>query len=187
MPPGLTFIHTPLAGLILVERQPVGDDRGSFERLFCAEEFRKACFGKPIVQINRSTTRTEGAVRGLHFQYPPHAEAKIVSCIKGRVFDVAVDIRRGSPTFLEWHAEILSEENQRSLLIPEGFAHGFQTLAADCCLLYFHTAAYASGSEGALNVQDPRIGIKWPRAVSGLSERDRKHPFVDSDFRGVQL
>jgi dTDP-4-dehydrorhamnose 3,5-epimerase len=121
----------------------------------------------------------------MHFQYPPYAETKIVSCLHGEVFDVAVDLRRGSPTFLHWHAEILSAENHRTLLIPEGFAHGFQALSEDCELLYFHTAAYQPSSEGGLNAQDPRLQIRWPQAVIELSSRDAAHPLLDEGFVGV--
>jgi dTDP-4-dehydrorhamnose 3,5-epimerase len=136
-------VSTPLAGLAVILRKPMRDERGFFERLFCQEELQTAGLTKPIVQINRSLTRKKGTVRGMHFQYPPHSEVKIVSCLKGEIFDVAVDIRSGSATCLRWHGELLSAENNRSMLIPEGFAHGFQTLSDDCELLYLHTAAYA--------------------------------------------
>jgi len=179
------LISTPLAGLTLIQRKPIADDRGLFERLFCQEELKEAGLDKPIVQINRSLTRTKGTVRGMHFQYPPHAEAKIVSCLRGEVFDVAVDIRAGSSTFLQWHGEVLSAENSKSLLIPEGFAHGFQTLTDDCELLYFHTAAYAPHAEGGLRWDDPRIGIVWPQDVVDLSERDRRFPFLTASFGGI--
>ena len=115
-------LDTPLQRLKLIQRRPIGDQRGSLERMFCAEELRSPILGKCIVQINRTLTTKRGTVRGLHFQYPPHAEAKVVSCLHGEVFDVAVDLRAGSPTFLHWHAEILSAGNHKSLLIPEGFA-----------------------------------------------------------------
>jgi dTDP-4-dehydrorhamnose 3,5-epimerase len=179
------FISTQLAGLIVLKRKPMGDERGFFERLFCQEELYEAGLVKPIVQVNRSLTRNKGTVRGMHFQYPPHAEVKIVSCLKGEIFDVAVDIRSGSATFLRWHGEVLSAENSKSLLIPEGFAHGFQTLSDECELLYFHTAPYAPESEGALNPVDPRVGITWPRAIAEMSDRDRLHPLVGKDFTGV--
>jgi dTDP-4-dehydrorhamnose 3,5-epimerase len=181
------FIPTPLAGLIVIRRKPMQDERGVFERFFCRQELQEAALHKPIVQINRSLTRRTGTVRGMHFQYPPHAEAKIVSCLKGEIFDVAVDIRTGSATFLRWHGEVLSAENHRSLLIPEGFAHGFQTLTDDCELLYLHTAEYMPQAEGALNARDPRLAITWPRAVGEMSDHDRLHPLLSSDFMGVRL
>lgn len=176
---------TPLDGLLVVERKPVEDSRGFFSRFFCAAELESQGFNRPISQINHTRTRNRGVVRGLHFQHPPHGEIKIVSCLAGEVFDVAVDIRKGSPTFLQWHGEILSAENQRSLLIPEGFAHGFQTLTGDCEMFYLHSVPYQPHAEGALNIADPAIGIAWPMAVTELSERDRAHPFIDAEFEGV--
>ena len=181
------FLPTPLSGLTVVQRKPIEDERGFFCRFYCAEEFREAGLKKPIAQINHTFTRKKGAVRGLHFQYPPFAETKIVSCLKGEIFDVAVDLRKGSPTFLCWHAEILSAANQKSLLIPEGFAHGFQTLAEDCELIYLHTESFHLQAEGALNVADPRLGIAWPVAIAELSERDRNHPYINLHFEGVLL
>lgn len=178
---------TRLKGLVIVQRKPIGDVRGFFARLYCVDEYKEFGMQKPIAQINHTLTIKKGAVRGLHFQYPPYSEIKVVSCIRGEVYDVAVDIRRNSPTFLKWHAEILSAENRKSLLIPEGFAHGFQTMADDCELLYLHTEAYAPGAEGALNAQDPRIGIAWPLPVTELSDKDRAHPFIDAQFSGVTI
>lgn len=186
-PSRFVFYDTQLKGLTVVHRKPIADERGFFARFYCAEEFKGACLNRPIAQINHTLTKCAGAVRGLHFQWPPHAEAKVVSCLRGEIFDVAVDIRRGSPTFLKWHGEILSAENQKSLLIPEGFAHGFQSLTEDCELLYLHTAAYSADAEGALHHSDPRIGIPWPLSVTELSARDREHPFIDESFFGVEL
>lgn len=178
---------TPLAGLKIVQRRCIEDSRGYFSRFFCADELRDAGFRRSIAQINHTLTRHSGAVRGMHFQNPPHAETKMVSCLRGRVFDVAVDLRRGSPTFLSWHGEILSAENRKSLLIPEGFAHGFQTLSDDCELLYLHSAPYAPLAEGALNARDPRLSIDWPLPIGEMSERDRLHPNLASDFPGIEL
>jgi dTDP-4-dehydrorhamnose 3,5-epimerase len=181
------FRPTPLAGLWVVQRKPVEDPRGFFCRFFCAEEFQAVGLEKTITQINHTFTVNKGAVRGLHFQYPPHSEGKIVSCLRGEVYDVAVDIRKGSPTFLNWHGEILSAGNQRSLFIPEGFAHGFQSLTESCELLYLHSESFQPQAEGALHVADPRIGIAWPTGVTELSERDRNHPFIGLDFDGLAL
>ena len=142
---------------------------------------------KQIVQINRSLTRKRGTVRGMHFQFPPHAEVKIVSCLRGEIFDVAVDIRTGSPTFLQWHGEILSAGNRTSLYIPEGFAHGFQTLTPDCELLHLHTSAYAPHADGGLHPLDPRIGICWMEPVAEMSERDRSRQHITVSFTGVRL
>lgn len=181
------FEHTPLGGLLLAQRQTIDDARGFFSRFFCSDEFRAAGFEKPIVQINHTLTRKKGAVRGLHFQHPPHAEAKIVYCVSGEIFDVAVDLRAGSPTFLKWHAEVLSAKNLKSFMIPEGFAHGFQTLTTDCELIYLHATPFAADASGALNVSDPQLGIEWPFAISELSERDRAHPFITGAYAGLEL
>lgn len=179
------ILDTPLAGLQLLRRKPVGDSRGYLERLYCGEELQALAPGKPIVQINRTLTASRGTVRGLHFQRPPHAEIKFVSCLHGEVFDVAVDLRENSPTFLHWHAEVLSAENHNTLVIPEGFAHGFQTLTDHCEMLYFHTHAYHPDAEGGLNAQDPRLAIQWPLPLAGVSPRDVGHAYLDEKFCGV--
>lgn len=181
------ILATPLAGLHVLQRKPIGDSRGYLERLFCADELQALAPGKHIVQINHTLAASRGTVRGLHFQYPPHAETKFVHCLRGEVFDVAVDLRRGLPTLLQWHAEVLSAGNHRTFVIPEGFAHGFQALTDDCEMLYFHTAAYRQDAEGGLNVQDPRLAIRWPLSATGLSPRDAAHPMLDGDFRGIQI
>lgn len=181
------FIATPLSGLTLVQRKAVEDDRGFLSRFYCAEEFRELGVDKPVAQMNHTLTRKKGAVRGLHFQFPPHAETKMVSCLKGEIWDVAVDLRRDSPTFLHWHGETLSAANRKSFLIPEGFAHGFQTLTEDCELIYLHTASYHPSAEGALNVADPRLNITWSLPIVDLSNRDRNHAFIDENFQGVVL
>jgi dTDP-4-dehydrorhamnose 3,5-epimerase len=180
-----TVTDLPLAGLKRIERQRLGDSRGFLSRLFCAEELAAVGWCKPIAQINHTYTAQCGTVRGMHYQHSPHAEMKLVSCIQGEVWDVAVDLRAGCPTFLHWHAEILSADNNRALLIPEGFAHGFQTLSDDVTLLYCHTAAYSPKAEAALNAQDPRLAITWPLAITELSLRDAKHPLIDTRFKGV--
>ena len=148
---------TPLAGLFRITRSARGDSRGWIERLYCSELFAACGIDRPLVQINRSRSATAGTLRGLHFQYPPQAEAKFVQCLSGSVFDVAVDLRAGSPSFLRWYGTELSAENAAGLLIPEGFAHGFQCLAQNSELLYLHTAAYAPAAEGGLDALDPGI------------------------------
>jgi dTDP-4-dehydrorhamnose 3,5-epimerase len=181
------FQPTSLDGLFVVRRKPLGDPRGFLCRLFCAEEFQAAGLKKPVVQINHTYTAKKGSIRGLHFQYPPHTECKLVSCLRGEVYDVALDLRKGSPTFLRWHGEVLSADNQKSLLIPEGFAHGFQALADDCELLYLHTAPFREGSEGAIHYADPRAGLAWLIPVTDVSERDSRHPFMDLHFQGIDV
>jgi dTDP-4-dehydrorhamnose 3,5-epimerase len=176
---------TPLDGLMLVARRRHEDERGFFSRLYCADELAAIGLSRPVVQINHTLTRRRGAVRGMHFQHPPHAEDKFVSCLHGSIFDVAVDLRRGSPTFLHWHAEALSADNARSLFIPQGFAHGFQTLEDDCMLVYLHTSPYLADAEGGLNADDPALGIAWPLPITELSARDRGHPRLDAGFNGI--
>ncbi|CAN5170109.1 dTDP-4-dehydrorhamnose 3,5-epimerase [soil metagenome] len=182
-----TITNTSLAGLKLIERQQIGDARGSLSRLFCADELAAAGWNKSIAQINHTVTAGKGTVRGMHFQHAPHAEMKLVSCLRGEVWDVAVDLRRDSPTFLQWHAEHLSAGNRHALLIPEGFAHGFQTLSDDVELLYLHSAAYAPSAEAGLHPRDPRLAIPWPLVISELSARDAAHAMLNATFEGVRL
>jgi len=182
-----TVMDLPLTGLKRVQRQPLGDSRGFLARLFCAAELAVAGWSDPVAQINHTHTAKQGTVRGMHFQRPPHAEMKLVTCIQGQVWDVAVDVRSGSPTFLHWHAERLTAENGCALLIPEGFAHGFQALTDDVELLYCHSAAYAAQAEGGLNPLDPRLGIAWPLSIAELSARDAAHALVTPDFEGVRV
>ncbi|MDG4474795.1 dTDP-4-dehydrorhamnose 3,5-epimerase [Thiovibrio frasassiensis] len=179
--------ETPLPGLTLLQRKPFGDNRGFFERLFCHQELQAFVPGKNIMQINHTLTTKIGTIRGIHFQYPPHTETKLVSCLHGEVYDVAVDLRQGSPTFLRWHAEILSGDNHKTLIIPEGFAHGFQTLTEKCEMLYLHTAAYHPNAEGGIHSQDPRLAIRWPLPISVLSSRDATHQLLLDDFTGITI
>jgi len=181
------FISSPIEGLMLVQRKMIEDHRGFLSRFYCADEFRRHDVDMTIAQINHTLTRNKGTVRGLHYQKQPYAEIKLVSCLKGEIFDVAVDLRKGSPTFLHWYGEVLSENNKRSLLIPEGFAHGFQTLSENCELIYLHSAPYVKEAESALNVTDPKIAISWPLEIAELSERDSSHPMIKNDFEGIAV
>lgn len=171
-------VATAIDGLVRLDRKRMGDDRGWLERMFCADDLVPAGWTGAIVQINRTRTLHRGTVRGMHFQRAPHAEKKLISCLAGEVFDVAVDLREGSPTYLAWHGEVLSADNARSLLIPEGFAHGFQTLSDNVEMLYFHSAAYVPQAEDGLRPDDSDIGILWPLAIAEISERDRSHPLL---------
>lgn len=175
----------PLDGLKLVKRNRRSDSRGFLSRIFCAEELATAGWTDPIAQINQTFTHMRGTVRGLHYQTSPHADMKLVSCIRGEIWDVAVDLRRNSPSFMQWHAEKLTEENGHALLIPEGFAHGFQTLADGCELLYLHTEVYVPRAEGGLRFDDKRLSISWPEIATEVSERDLSHPLLDSNFIGI--
>lgn len=183
----MKVIDTPLAGLKLAQSAANHDQRGAFTRLFCARELQELLGHRQIAQINHSRTSRTGAVRGMHFQQPPHAEMKMVRCIRGRVWDVAVDLRADSSTFLRWHAEELTPESGQMMVIPEGFAHGFQTLEPESELLYLHTEFYHPSAEGGLRHDDPRLGINWPLATQDLSPRDLNHPLLDTDFTGVTL
>lgn len=174
-------ISTPIAGLVVVERQRRGDERGFFSRFFCRDELADFGAGGAIAQINHTTTQAAGTIRGMHFQRPPDDEAKFVSCLAGAVFDVAVDMRPDSPTYLNWHGEVLSAENGRSMLIPGGFAHGFQTLTDDCELIYLHDKPYAPGAEGGLNPLDRRLAIAWPLPVAQMSARDQALPMLENE------
>jgi dTDP-4-dehydrorhamnose 3,5-epimerase len=178
-------IAEPIPGLRLLERRRLQDDRGHFERLFCAGELGALGYARPPRQINTTLTRVTGTVRGLHLQRPPHAETKLVSCLTGRVFDVAVDLRAGSPTYGQWYGAELSERNSRTLLIPPGFAHGFQTLEPDTRLIYAHDADYVPEAEDGISISDPDLAIDWPLPIRTLSDRDKGlKPFAD--FSGVE-
>jgi dTDP-4-dehydrorhamnose 3,5-epimerase len=182
-----SILPTSISGLHVLKRKPLVDDRGYLDRLFCLHELQEFSAGKSIIQINHTLTTRKGTVRGMHFQYPPAAETKIISCIRGVVFDVAVDIRRNSPFYLQWHGEILAANNHKTFVIPEGFAHGFQSLTNDCEMLYFHTAAYQPAAEDGLNAIDPRLAIQWPLPITGQSPRDLRHPMLSADFTGILL
>ena len=179
--------ESPIADLKVLEGKVFADHRGEFARLYCESEFTKLAGLDPIMQINRSLTREVGAIRGVHFQYPPHSEAKAVRCLSGCVWDVAVDLRPESPSYLQWHAEELSGENNRLMLIPEGFGHGFQVMKEKSELLYLHTREYQADSEGGVRYDDPVLGIDWPLAVSDVSERDQGFSLIDESFTGIRL
>lgn len=169
--------------MIRLSRQ--SDERGSFLRVFCSEELTGIGFRKKIVQINRSFSNKKGTVRGMHYQKPPFAEVKMITCLRGEIFDVLVDVRKGSPAFLSWHAVQLCDRSDDLLLVPEGVAHGFQTLTDNVELLYFHTSPYVSSSEAGIRYNDPMVHIAWPIELAEISERDRSHPLLNSEFEGI--
>ena len=174
------------AGLYLITRDRFQDERGLFSKLFSSDGLAQAGWTKPIAQVNYSQTSKRGTVRGMHFQYPPHQEMKLVSCIRGEVWDVAVDLRASSPTYLKWTAQILSAENGQSLLIPEGMAHGFQTLSDEAELIYCHSAPWVKEAEGGLNPTDPELRITWPLAISLVSQKDAAFALLDQNFEGIR-
>ena len=178
---------TPLADLMLIETEPSRDERGSFVRIFRETECDGLRPNLHWAQINLSSTALKGTIRGMHFQAPPAAEAKLIRCLRGRVFDVAVDLRAGSPTFLRWHGIELSENNAMQLFIPEGFAHGYQTLTDDSRLLYLHTAAWNHAHEGGVRHDDPALAIAWPLPVTRISAKDCDFPSLTPAFSGLQL
>ena len=171
------IIHPlPLDGAARIEAEPFQDHRGLFARFFCTRELGRLFGERQIVNVNLSRTLQTGAIRGMHFQYPPHQEMKLVRCLRGAVFDVLIDLRPDSPTFLKWHGEVISAANMKMLCLPEGFAHGFQVLEPYSEVLYLHTAFYAPDAQGGLRYDDPAVGIEWPLKVTEISQKDASHP-----------
>ena len=177
--------ETPLNGLVIIQRHPHEDDRGFFDNLFDEDLVESLSPGFRVAQVNRSVTRLRGTLRGMHYQASPHADTKIVTCTQGRVFDVVVDIRRGSPTFLRWHGQLLEHGDFKSLVIPAGFAHGFQALVDHSELIYLHGSAYYPDAEAGLNPLDPVLDITWPEPPILVSERDAAHELLADDWNGV--
>lgn len=169
---------TDLEGPALIETVRREDERGWFARVMCEDVLREHGLPHRFVQANHSMSRRRGTIRGLHFQRPPHAEAKLVRCVAGAILDVIVDIRAGSPTRLRWEAFELSAANGRMLLVPEGFAHGFQTLTDDAEVTYHVTHRYTPEAEGGLRYDDPALGITWPLPVTEISAKDRAWPLL---------
>jgi dTDP-4-dehydrorhamnose 3,5-epimerase len=177
----LTFHETELAGVVVVEADPAVDERGTFARTYCRDEFAAQGIDFVPVQISRSTNRRAGTLRGLHFQAPPRPEAKLVACTRGAAFDVAVDLRDGSPTYGRWTAVELRGETARSLFVPAGCAHGFQTLEDGTELMYLISEAYDPDLQRGIRWDDPAIGITWPTAEERvISPRDEQLPLLSS-------
>lgn len=183
----MNIVHTAISGVDIVETTPFIDHRGVFARLFCVRELSEILGGRHIAQANYSCTEAVGAIRGLHYQRPPCAEMKLVRCLSGRIFDVALDLRKGSPTFLKWHAEELTPENARMLVVPEGCAHGFQALQANSEVLYLVTKPHALAMESGVRFNDRACSITWPLPVTDLSEKDKNHPLLNDSFSGISL
>jgi len=181
----MTFTPTPLPGSYVIEPSPFKDERGWFARVYCKKEFAAIGHNKEWVQLNHSVTYAKGALRGMHYQLPPFKEIKMVRCIAGAVFDVIVDIRKGSPGFLQWYGVELSAQNRKMLYIPEGFAHGFQALTENCELLYHHSEYYTPAAEAGIRYNDPLLNIRWPLPVTDISVRDTQHPLLDNQFNGI--
>jgi dTDP-4-dehydrorhamnose 3,5-epimerase len=174
----LKFVSTPLDGAYLVRPELIEDERGFFARSFCQEEFGTQGLARAVSQCNISWNRKRGTLRGLHYQARPHAEAKIVRCTRGSIWDVIVDLRPHSPTRHRWHAVELNADNRLALYVPEDFAHGFQTLADDSEVLYQMSEPHHPDSARGLRWDDPRLKIAWPLPNPILSERDRSYPLL---------
>ena len=181
----MRFSETEMDGLIVVEMEPTDDERGWFSRSYCRNEFEQQGVDLTIAQMNHSFNTHKGTLRGMHYQLPPFGETKVVRCIAGAVFDVAIDLRISSPTFLQWKGVELSVANRQALIIPKGFAHGFLTLENRSELIYLHSEFYSPGSEAAVHYMDPKIGINWPEPITTVSDKDRNHPYLEESFKGI--
>jgi dTDP-4-dehydrorhamnose 3,5-epimerase len=183
----MIFRELKIKDLLVIEPEPFKDERGKFYRIFCKNELKQVGISKEIVQINQSLTKHKGTIRGMHFQISPKAEMKIIKCINGVIYDVAIDLRKWSPTLLQWHGEVLSAENMKSMCIPEGFAHGFQALESNSELLYLHTEFYSPEHEGGIRYNDPLINIKWPLEITEVSTKDSEYEFLNNNFKGIEI
>jgi dTDP-4-dehydrorhamnose 3,5-epimerase len=182
----MKFTSTGLEGSYVIDIFPIEDERGWFVRTFCKNEFAEIGHTKEWVQMNHSFTNDAGTIRGMHFQQPPFSEIKLIRCIAGKIFDVIVDLRKNSATFLKWFGAELSAENKKMIYIPEGFAHGFQTLTDDCQLIYNHSEYYKPGV-GGIKYDDAGIGITWRLPAKNVSARDSNHPMIDKNFEGLNI
>ncbi|MBS1644359.1 MAG: dTDP-4-dehydrorhamnose 3,5-epimerase [Bacteroidetes bacterium] len=183
----MEFQNTSIDGLVTINLKTFEDDRGWFARTFCKREFGAIGHTAEWTQMNHSFTKQKATIRGLHYQIPPFSEVKMIRCIAGEVFDVAIDLREHSKTFLQWHGEILSAKNRKMLYIPAGFAHGFQTLSEDCELIYHHTSYYEPNFEAGIRYDDPVLNVQWPLPPALVSERDRGLPYLSTNFKGIQV
>ena len=183
----MTFIKTPLQGLYLIQLKLLTDDRGFFSRTFCKEQFTKIGFDKEFVQFNHSFNHYKGTIRGMHYQKLPFSETKLIRCVQGRVYDVAVDLRKNSPTYLHHFSVELSAETMNCILIPEGFAHGFQTLEDNAALIYHHTQYYTPNTEGGVRFDDSALNIQWPLPPVNISPKDLLYPLITQNLEAISL
>ena len=179
----MRLIPIPLGGAYLMELELVADERGFFARTWCADEFRQLGLNAKLAQCSISSNTRRGTLRGMHYQAEPYAEAKLVRCCSGAIYDVIVDLRPSSPTYCKWSAAELSSANRKMLYVPEGFAHGFQTLEENCELLYYHTEYYSPQMEGGINALDKAVNIKWPVEIALMSDRDKLFSFIDKNSK----
>ncbi len=181
----MIFTETILKGSYVIELNTFTDERGWFARTYCKNEFSAIGHHDEWVQMNHSFTKNKGTIRGMHFQLPPFSEIKLVRCIAGAVYDVIIDLRKNSATFLQSFGVELSAQNKKMIYIPAGFAHGFQAVTNDCEMIYHHSQFYTAGAEGGIKYNDPKINISWPLAVTNISERDNQHNLLDENFKGI--
>ncbi|NOT52323.1 MAG: dTDP-4-dehydrorhamnose 3,5-epimerase [Chitinophagaceae bacterium] len=181
----MIFTPTSLAGSYVIDLETTSDERGWFARYYCKKEFEKIGHTKEWVQMNHSFTAKKATIRGMHFQLHPYKEIKMLRCIAGSVYDVIIDLRKDSETFLQWAGVELSAANKKMLYIPEGFAHGFQCLEDNCELIYHHSEFYNPDAESGIRYNDPAITIKWPLPVTVLSPRDENHSLLTENFKGI--
>lgn len=183
----MIFEETDLKGSWVITLTPAIDNRGSFTRLYNMEEFKKIEFNKDFAQVNQSTNNVKGTFRGMHYQLPPYSETKLVRCSRGKILDIIIDIRKGSETFLKTFMCELSPENNKMILLSEGFAHGYMTLEDHSDLLYFHTSVYRPKFEGGLNYKDPKLKIDIPFEPLLIGERDNNYNFLGDNFAGIEV
>ena len=181
----MIFKETSLKGSYVLTFEPIEDQRGWLARTYCKNEFLAIGHTKEWVQMNHSFTKQKATVRGMHYQRSPYGEIKLVRCIAGAVYDVIIDLRAHSASYLQYFGIELSAVNKKMIYIPEGFAHGFQALSNDAELLYNHSQFYLPGVEAGVKYNDPAINIKWPLELTNISERDNSHPFIDANFKGL--
>jgi len=181
----MIFEKTNIDGVRIIKPEIMEDDRGGFYRYFCKKEFADI-HNKEFVQMNHSINKRKGTLRGLHYQKEPYGEAKLIRCVRGSILDVFVDLRTGSPTFLHWNSQIISDSDHTMIFLPEGIAHGFITLEDNTHVNYHHTEFYNPKAEGGFKYNDPTLSINWEIAPIVISERDKNHPYI-GDFKGIEL
>lgn len=181
----MIFKKTKLEGVFVVSLEPLIDKRGFFARTYCKKEFDKINHKGEFVQINHSYNKIKGTIRGMHFQSPPFQEVKLIRCISGSVFDVIVDLRQKSPTFLQYFSIKLSAENKKMIYVPKNFAHGFQTLSDNSELIYHHTEFYNPKTDSGIRFDDPKLNINWPLEPKMISEKDCSYKFMETNFKGL--
>lgn len=183
----MRFTKTKLPGVVLIDLKTIEDERGFFARYFCKREYAEQGLDNEIVQINNSFNLKRGTLRGMHYQSAPCGEVKVVRCIAGALYDVVIDLRRGSPTYLQWLGVELTAKNRTMLYVPKGFGHGFMTTADNTEALYLVTEYYTPGHEGGIRWDDPRFAIRWPFPPQVVSEKDGSWPDFDPETNDYGL